>query len=415
MSRGWRKESKPRITPDEVKFAEFSGVVNTRSRKDVGLSALVDGTNVYISDTKKITRRDGYSLYRSGNVQSAFGCGDSLYVVDNGSLYRSFSATENVLVASGFLGTNYSWDDINGDAYFVNGIEAGIVRGGELLPWRLTLPQITRLEVVSTRALPDTVLNVGKSYTNATFRVCATYETADGRESAPGEIVEIVSSPLTNLLRVTVPTGYARTNVYCTEADGTLYRLVASTTGTVVTFNPLVGGRELTTLHKSSLPVGVTHIAFASVVCFAARYLPDSDETVVWMSEPFGYHLWDEAEGFFVVKGELGVLLSNNKGLLVGTTEAVYQYGLDGQLEELCDYGVVPGSCGDTDAEGVAYFWTTRGICKAMPFENLTEKDVSMPAGARAVSLFAYVNGMQQFITVAQGGGTSFNSRRERQ
>jgi hypothetical protein len=415
MSRGWRQQSKPRITPDEVKFAEFSGVVNTRSRKDTGLSALVNATNVYVSDTKKVTRRDGYSIYRSGNVQSAYGCGDNLYIVDNGSLYRSRSTTQNDLIASGFTGSRYEWDDTNGDAYFANGIEAGILRGDQLLPWRLTLPAVSSVAVVSTRELPGTVLNVGKTYTNATFRVCATYETSDGRESAPSEIVEIVSSPLTSLLRVSVPTAYARTNIYCTEADGTNFRLVATTTGTTVTFNPLVGGRELTTLHKSSLPAGVTHVAIARAVCFVAQYLPEQDVSVVWMSEPLAFHLWDEADGFFVVKGEVGLLLSNNGGLLVGTTDAVYQYNLDGELKELCDYGVVPGSAGDTDAEGMAYFWTVRGICKAMPFENLTENDVSMPAGLRVASKYVYVNGMQQFITVAQGGGDSFNARRERQ
>ena len=62
----------------------------------------------------------------------------------------------------------------------------------------------------------------------------------------------------------------------------------------------------------------------------------------------------------------------------------------------------------------MAYFWTERGICKAMPFENVTEKDVSMPAGLRAAARLINHNGQQQFLAVTQGTGDTFNSRSER-
>lgn len=416
MSRPWRQTQKPRISPDEVKFAEFSGVVNTRSRKDIGMSALYVGDNVSISDTKKITRRDGYSVYHAGAYKSAYGCGDNLYAINGTSLVHVASPTDIRTLTTGLTGTRYSWDSINGDAYFANGVEAGIVRSGNYLPWRIAPASIQLAQIIQAASVPTT-LNVGQTYTTAKFRICATHETADGREGPPGLVHEVDGAPLTTLVRVDLPVSTMRSNVYCTEADGTVFRLVAVVPAgaSSATFNPARGGRELTTLDLSGLPEGVTYIAFSTGRAYAAQYLPVSKATVVWKSRPFGYHLFNMAKDFFVVPGEIGLLLSNNKGLLVGTSEYVYQYDCGtGELEELADYGVVPGNAGDTDAQGMAYFWTVRGLCQAHPFKNLTEQDVSMPPGSRAVAAMVYLNGLQQFITVTQGGGTAFNMRRER-
>lgn len=412
MSRPWRQQN-PRVTPDEQRFTEFTGVVNTRSRKDLGLSSLYDGTNVVISDSKKIVRRDGYSVLRSGNVRSAYSCGGRLYVVDGSTLYHMASVTDLRVLASGLTGTEYHWSDINGDAYFTNGAEAGICRGDAYLPWRLSVPTISGATVVSVGAGSNPAFNLGATYTEATFRVCATYETEDGRETAPSEVVVLRASPLTNLIRVEIPTAYARTNIYSTAADGANFQLVASTTSGAATFNPARSGREFDAFGTGSLPPGVTATAFHQGRAYAARFLREARQTVVWFSKPLAFHLWDLANDYLLLPGELGLMLSNNGGLLLGTTQAVYQYDGD-KLEELCDYGVLPGVSGDTDAEGTAYFWTERGICKAMPFENLTEKDISMPAGLRVAAGMMYHNGQVQFITVTQGTGDTFNSRTER-
>lgn len=419
MSRIWRQQN-PRVTPDEQRFTEFTGVVNTRSRKDLGLKELYDGTNVVISDTKKIVRRDGYSILRSGNVRSAYSCGGKLYVVDGSTLYHMASVTDLRVLTTGLTGTDYHWDDINGDAFFANGVDAGICRGDAYLPWRLAVPAISGATVVSVGAGSSPAFNMGATYTEATFRICATYETADGRETAPSEVVVLRASPLTNLIRVEVLSNYAYTNVYVTSADGTAPQRVARQASTVagttitLTFNPARAGADLTHSGTGSLPAGVTHACFNKGRCFAARYLPEARQTVVWFSKPLAFHLWDLANDYLLLPGELSLMLWNNKGVLLGTTQAIYQYSDEGELEMLVDYGVVPGTAGDTDPEGMAYFWTERGICKAMPFENLTEKDISMPAGLRATASMVYHNGQQQFIAVTQGASDNFNSRTER-
>lgn len=413
-SRPWRQQLKPRITPDDAKFAEFTGVVNTRSRKDIGLKALYAGDNVVISDTKKIVRRSGYSTYlNSGAISAAYGGTGDLYVIDGGVLKRVLSPTDQRTLAAGFSSQPCTWDTINGDAYFVNGVDAGIARGDTYLPWRLDVPTVSGVSADAAGS-GSGAYGMGASYTEALFRLCATYETEDGRETAPSDVVELRASPVTTIIRAAVSSGYARTNLYCTPADDPVFRLVATGSG-ALTFNPQRGGRTLTTLGTSSLPEGVTHVAFCKGQCFAGRYLPYARMSAVWVSQPLGFHLWNRSKDFLPVSGELALLLWNNKGVLIGTTQAVYQYNdVSGELEQLANYGVLPGIAGDTDAEGMAYFWTQRGICKAYPFENLTEKDVSMPTGTRAVAAMVYLNGMQQFIAVAQGDGVSFNPRKER-
>ena len=422
MSRPWRQQN-PRVTPDEQRFTEFSGVVNTRSRKDLGLKALYDGTNVVISDSKKVTRRDGYSILRSSNVRSAYSCGGRLYIVDGSTLYHMASVLDMRVLTTGLTTgsteiDNYHWDDINGDAFFANGVDAGICRGDAYLPWRLTTPTISGAYCDTPQPTRgeeyDIGATMGATYDKATFRICATYETEDGRETAPSEVVVLRGSPLTNLIRVEIPPYYARTHVYTTAADGSNFQRAASTSAGTVTFNPTRTSREFDAFGTSSLPPGVTHIAFLKGRAYAAQYLPAGNQTVVWFSKPLAFHLWDLANDYLMLPGELSLMLWNNKGLLLGTTQAIYQYEEGGDLEMLVDYGVVPGVAGDTDAEGMAYFWTERGICKAMPFENLTEKDVSMPAGLRATAALVYHNGQQQFIAVTQGTGDNFNSRTER-
>jgi hypothetical protein len=413
MSRSWRKEQHPRITPDDVKFSDFAGVVNTRSRKDLGLKALYVGDNVVISDTKKIVRREGYSVLRSDNVKSVYAVGDRLYVVAGTSLLRVVDPTHDNTLGT-VSGTNFLWDDINGDAYFLSDTDAGIARRDTLLPWRLTIPTITSAVAISTGDGSVTAYRMGETYVDATFRICATYETADGRETAPSDVLALTAHPLTNLIQVTVPTAYARTHIYATSADGTALRLVASTTGATATFNPAVFGRDLTTFPSASLPTGVRHLAFMTGRCYAAQYLQSLDQSVVWFSKPLSYHLWDTSKDYLLVPGQLAMLLACNKGLLIGTTEAVYIYTDDGALETLVDYGCVPGVAGDTDAEGTAFFWTVRGVCKAMPFENLTERDIMMNPGMSAVAGMVYLNGLQQFVAVTQGTGEVFNSRTER-
>lgn len=409
MSRPWRK---PRAVPDDddQKYREFTGLVNTRSEKDVGLRGLTIANNVLGTDGKKIVTRPGYSLYRAGAPDTAYVLDDELYLVESGSLLRLLPDGTEHSIISGLTGGSYSWDAVNGEAYFVNGVDAGIVAGDNYMPLRVEVPR-DLMVTANNAVLPATAFNMGADYTTALWRFCATYETADGRESAPSDLVEVSASPLASLFTATVTPRYARTNIYVTEPDGTVLRLGASSASASFSIAVKRASRELTTMGAFPLPAGAEMIQYWVGRMWASVYDANSNTSAIFPSRPFIFHLYDLGKEYIPVPGRVAMLLWNNKGLLIGTTQNVYQYTDDGKLDTLATYGVVPGTAGDVDAEGMAYFWTTRGFCKAMPFENLTEKEVSMAPGTVANTMLVYMDGTKQLITITQGGGTPFNAR----
>lgn len=429
MSRPWRQQVKPRTTPDDDagRYSEFEGVVNTRSRKDIGLKALFAGDNVTITDTKKIKRRNGYALARTatGTVQSVFGGTGTPYIVDNGTLIHIVNGQERTLL-TGLTGTDYHWDVINGDVYFANGVEAGICRGDTYLPWRLTIPPTPLVEFMNAATVTVPLNAVGTTYTSATFRVTCTYVTVDGRETAPCDNAPIVCSPLTNLLRVTVtppPAGYATVNVYVTEPDGVSFRLAAtSSTGGALTINPQRTGEELTTYGMQSLPAGVNWIAQVRGYVWASVYNAQTDQSCVYMSDALGYHLFDTSNDFRMFPGQMSALLwltpnenPPSMGVLISTTQYTYHYHIDeDQLDELVDYGAIPGTAAVITSDSTGYWFTPRGLCRGFPFENLTEKNYYPLQGTVATGAYAYLNGEEHFIAVIQNGQPPFNQRTER-
>lgn len=422
MSRDYRSKRLNTDDKENPKFVAFDGVVNTRSRKDLGWTGLYQGTNVTLSDSKKLTRLPGYSLYYSGDVRAVYGLDDKLYVVDGGTLRKLTGPTTYQDITTGLADGAYSWEEVNGDIHFVNGTDAGIVRSGQYLPWRLESPSIVSIDVVDAGAREATPLNMGARYDTALFRFVATYTTDDGRETAPSAVVAVQASPLARLFRVTVPVGYARTNIYMTLPDGTEFRCAASVTSPVFTVTPAQRAELLLSLGTSSMPPGIERVAFFEGSFYGAYYMAQEDQTVLWRSDALAAHLWRPDEEGLVVPGRVSMLMwitteSNlrvHSWLLIGSTQRVWVYNAEENLIELCDYGVLPGEAGDITAEGVAYFWTARGFCKAMPFANITEEKISMPPGLVARSKLLYLGGTMQFVTLTNGSSQAFNQRSER-
>jgi hypothetical protein len=55
-------------------------------------------------------------------------------------------------------------------------------------------------------------------------------------------------------------------------------------------------------------------------------------------------------------------------------------------------------------------FWSLRGLCAALPFQNLTENQVSVAPGARAGGCLIQSGGQKRYLTVLQQGGQPFNA-----
>jgi hypothetical protein len=139
------------------------------------------------------------------------------------------------------------------------------------------------------------------------------------------------------------------------------------------------------------------------------EYFPDSNITVVWCSEPLGFHLFDQRAKFIVLKGKGVMLASHTNALLLGTDDAVYSW--DGEkLTVEADYGAVPGWGATIDDDnGDVYFWTERGVCRAMPFANVTERQISVAPGTQAGAAIVRQQGQKKYVVVLRRGGEAFN------
>ena len=166
-------------------------------------------------------------------------------------------------------------------------------------------------------------------------------------------------------------------------------------------------GQLLPTL-LAPLPLGVDLIQHWAGRIYAAQYFPAENQSIVWCSQPLGYHLFNLDSDFFIVPNRVLMLAPHDDALIVGTDSAIYAYTGD-KLAPLAGYGVVPGQHWSED-EGRILFWTARGLCAALPFTNLTDSRVSVAPGLHAGGAMVLDQGRKRFLVALQAGGSAFNS-----
>lgn len=107
---------------------------------------------------------------------------------------------------------------------------------------------------------------------------------------------------------------------------------------------------------------------------------PAKDRSVLYFSRPDFPHEFRLDRDFILIPGQITLLVALAQGLVMGTDRAIYVDPIDSPVQRVADYGVPPNALA-TDDRNVAYFWSERGLCKALPFENLT--DAHLAAGLR--------------------------------
>ncbi len=180
--------------------------------------------------------------------------------------------------------------------------------------------------------------------------------------------------------------------------------------GAPITVNKYLGadGVELESLFDG-LPLGTDVIQHWRGRMYAAQYMARENQTVLWFSEPLSYYLFNLDSNFVILPGRVEMLAPHDAALVVGTDAKVFAY--DGaKLDQIADYGVVPGQHWSRDEERIL-FWSLRGLCAALPFQNLTEKQISVAPGVRAGGCFVRTGGQKRYVSVLQQGGSAFNQR----
>lgn len=161
------------------------------------------------------------------------------------------------------------------------------------------------------------------------------------------------------------------------------------------------------------MPLGTEVVQHWRGRIYASQYMPEADQTVVWYSLPLGFHLFSLDSDYFVVPGHVLMLAPANEALIVATEKLIWAYTGE-KLDRLADYGVVPGQHWaedvKNDGEERVLFWSTRGVCAALPFQNLTERQVSVAPGLQAGGVLVQKGGQKRYLSVLHAGGLAFNS-----
>lgn len=166
-------------------------------------------------------------------------------------------------------------------------------------------------------------------------------------------------------------------------------------------------GKDLDVLYDT-LPLGATVIQHWRGRMYAAQYFPGENQTAVWFSEPMGFHLFNLDSNFVMLPGKVEMLAPHDDALVIGTDERVYAYSGD-KLVALAEYGVIPGQHWTKDDQQIL-FWSARGLCAALPFQNLTEKQISVAPGVRAGGCLVRSGGQKRYLATLQQGGSPFNA-----
>jgi hypothetical protein len=377
----------------------FKGLNTVSDPMRLGMPWLVQADNVNISDTGALTKREGYSLASAGNFTSAYSTLDfsRMYTSDALSI-KDFTGTTIYALSST---APMFWCEINEQVFFNNGVDSGIILpDNTVLPWRWPTPTAPAVAAV-TGSLPA-----------GFYQVRCTYVEDDGRETGTGDSAEIT---LTEGQALQISNLTPGSNVYICPANSEVYQLAGSTRSTAFTWNssPDNLGRDLLNAFFDPLPTGADVIQAWKGRVYAAQYMPVENQTVIWFTEPLAFHLFNLNSNFFIVLGHIHMLAPHSDALVIGTDARVWAY--DGQkLAQIAEYGVVPGKHWDTDQVNEnttrILFWSTRGLCSALPFTNLTEKQVSVAPGVHAGGCVVRAGGQKRYLSVLQQGGSPFNA-----
>lgn len=104
---------------------------------------------------------------------------------------------------------------------------------------------------------------------------------------------------------------------------------------------------------------------------------PEADRSVIYFSRPDFPHEFRLEKDYLLIAGRITLLAAVAQGLVIGTDRSIWIDPVDSSMQRVSDYGVPLGALA-TDDRGVIYFWSERGLCRAMPFENLSDKALAV-------------------------------------
>lgn len=355
--------------------------------------------NVNITDDGQIVSRDGFIPFLDIPVASAYSTfhNDRLFVLSGTDLLEVYDTGTTTTRATNVIGPVY-WAEVNDEVYVsARNVKLQILPDGTVRPWGVPTPTQPNLATTTGSLFPGV------------YKVCCTFVDAWGREGGASPTNEL-DTPDGGLAISNIPqlAGYT-TNVYVT--DGVVfYRIDIPAGATSFNFVTGVEQRELTNQFYDVPPANGTYVTYYKGRMYVSEYFPQANMTVVWESQPLAFHNFNYSSGYLLVPGEVTQMAGTREVLCLLTRNRTYLY--DGaNMAQVAEYGAVPGQHVDIGPDDKAYFWSTRGLCRVAPFENLTADHVSVAPGIYAGGGLIDQHGYKRFVAIIQQGGEAYNKR----
>ncbi|MDQ5909849.1 MAG: hypothetical protein QG599_1944 [Pseudomonadota bacterium] len=104
---------------------------------------------------------------------------------------------------------------------------------------------------------------------------------------------------------------------------------------------------------------------------------PERDRSVIYFSRPDFPHEFRLEKDFLLIAGRITLFASLAQGMVIGTDRAIFVDPIESPMQRVADYGVPMGAMAHDDLNRV-HFWSERGLCRAWPFENLTDQALAV-------------------------------------
>ena len=201
-------------------------------------------------------------------------------------------------------------------------------------------------------------------------------------------------------------------NIYVSDLNGdSLYLAGTVQAGGITVNNTANLSYPLDEIHRQTFPLpdNIEQVAFYETKLWASEFLSEKNQSIIWYSKPFAWHLFDTYSDYIAIPGRVLMLEATPQGLVIGTDEEIYAWTVDSSLVQLAEYGVVGGYPAAFKQNGNILIHSQRGVCHALPFENLTQEKVSLDPGIDCFSYIVEQNGIERFVAINDGGGLANN------
>lgn len=392
--------------PKTVLLNSFQGINNVSLPERTNPKYMKEANNVDLTKDGSFRLRKGFTQVLSGNYRSIWSNNSALYAMKGGDLVSISTAMDETVVHTGLDSElDVAYVKANNIVYFSNGEYSGAIENGAGRQWGINPPAMS-----PTTAVTSGILDEGR------YQVVVTYSDADGRESGARLAASISVNAnqgilLTGLLP-SINNEVTTTNIYCTQANGEVFYLVASIPDTDTTFAINDVSHAVVTLKTQhmSAPPAATMLEYYNGRVYGAY------ENLLWWTEAMSYEHVSMSHNFVQYPSDIKGIMAVDDGIWVAADKLYYLAGKDGpdmRNIEKEDCVMVKGS--GVKISGSYIFlentplgqkWlitTDRGIFVLMSSGvvlNLTEKNVAFPEAEQAAAAFIQQDGVNKYVSL---------------